>query len=70
MKYLAPCAAQVAAGCADLLKTQGQEEVESEVDLLEDAHLVACQEAYPLVAFQEATVHVQRGALGVSLEAD
>jgi hypothetical protein len=52
------------------LKTQGQEEVEWEVDLQEDVQQVACQEAYPSVAFQEATVHVQRGALGVSLEAD
>ena len=66
MTYLEPCVVQEAAGCADLLKTQVREEVESEVDLREDAH----QEAYPLVAFREATVHVQRGALGVSLEAD
>jgi hypothetical protein len=66
VKYLEPCAAQEAAGCVGLLKTQDQEEAESEVDLQEDAH----QEACPLVAFREATVHVQRGALGVSLEAD
>jgi hypothetical protein len=43
VKNLAPCAAQEAAGCADLLKTQVQEEVEWEVGQQEDALLVACQ---------------------------
>ena len=68
--YQEPCADQVAAGCADLLKKQDQEVAEWEDGLQGDAHQAACREAFRLVACLEATGHVQRGALGVSLEAD
>ncbi len=68
MKYLEPCADLEVAECADPLKTQDLEVAELG-DLQEDAHQVACQEAFRLAACLEATVHVQRGALGVSLEA-
>jgi hypothetical protein len=54
------------AECADLWKTQDQEVVGLVGDQQGDAH----QEAFRLVACLEATGHVQRGALGVSLEAD
>ena len=70
MKCLEPCAAQEVAECADLLKTQDQEAVELEDDLQVDVRPVACQEAFRLEACLEATEHVQRGALGVLLEAD
>jgi len=70
VKYQVPCADQVVAEYADLLKKRGQEVAESEVGLQADAHQVACPEAFRLVACLEATGHVQRGALGVSLEAD
>ena len=70
MKCLVPCADQEAAGCADLLMTQGLEVAESEGDQQVDARPAACQEASLLVAFQEEAEHVQRGALDVSLEAD
>ena len=65
-----PCADPEVAGCADQWKTQGLEVAESEDGQQADVRLVACQEAYLSAAFREATVHVQRGALGVSLEAD
>jgi hypothetical protein len=68
--YQVPCADQVAVECADLWKTQDQEVVGLVGDQRGDAHQVACQEAFRLVACLEATGHVQRGALGVSLEAD
>ena len=68
--YREPCVDQVVAECADLLKKQDQEVAEWEDGLQADAHLAACQEAFRLVACLEATGHVQRGALGVSLEAD
>ena len=68
--YQVPCADQVAVECADLWKTQDQEVVGLVGDQQGDAHQVACQEAFRLVACLEATGHVQRGALGVSLEAD
>jgi hypothetical protein len=64
--YQAPCVDQEVAECADLWKTQDQEVVGLVGDQLGDAHQVACQ----LAACLEATGHVQRGALGVSLEAD
>lgn len=69
MKYQEPCADLEVAGCAGPLRTQDQEVAELG-DLQGDAHQAACQEAFRLVACPEATVHVQRGALGVSLEAD
>jgi hypothetical protein len=58
------------AECADLWRTQDQEVVGLVGDLQGDAHQEACREAFQLVACPEATGHVQRGALGVSLEAD
>ena len=61
-----PCVDQEEAGCADLWKTQDQEVVGLVGDQQGDAH----QEAFQLGACLEATGHVQRGALGVSLEAD
>jgi hypothetical protein len=64
--YQVPCADQEVAECADLWKTQDQEVVGLVGDQQGDAH----QEAFQLVACREATGHVQRGALGVSLEAD
>jgi hypothetical protein len=64
--YQVPCADQVAVECADLWKTQDLEVVGLVGDQQGDAH----QEAFRLVAYLEATGHVQRGALGVSLEAD
>jgi len=69
-KIREPCADLEVAGCADLSKTRGLEVAESEDDRQADARLVACQEAYPSAAFRGATEHVQRGALGVSWEAD
>jgi len=70
VEHQEPCADQVEAECADLLRKRGQEVAGWEVGLQADAHQVACQEAFQLVAYLEATGHVQRGALGVSLEAD
>jgi len=68
--YQEPCADQEVAECADLWKTQDQEVVGLVGDLQGDAHQEACREAFQLAAYPEATGHVQRGALGVSLEAD
>jgi hypothetical protein len=68
--YQVPCADQEVAECADLWKTQDQEVVGLVGDQQGDAHQEACQVAFRLVACLEATGHVQRGALGVSLEAD
>ena len=68
--YQVPCADQEVAECADLWKTQDQEVVGLVGDQQGDAHQEACQVAFRLVACREATGHVQRGALGVSLEAD
>jgi hypothetical protein len=63
--YQAPCADQEVAECVGLWKTQDQEVVGLVGDQQGDAH----QAAFRLVACLEATGHVQRGALGVSLEA-
>jgi hypothetical protein len=60
-----PCAGPEVAGCADQWKTRDQEVAE-----WEDGQQVDVRQVAYLVAFREATVHVQRGALGVSLEAD
>jgi hypothetical protein len=68
--YQVPCADQVVVECADLWRTQDQEVVGLVDDLQGDAHQEACREAFQLAAYPEATGHVQRGALGVSLEAD
>ena len=64
-----PCVDQEVAGCADQSKTRDLEE-EEWGDQQVDVRQVACLVAFRWAAFQGATEHVQRGALGVSLEAD